>query len=238
MGKLFFAVLAVISFLCLLNVLPAQAQLSCQPGYGQCPGGGCAPLGSVCTPNGRYAPAGSVVCSDGGYCEQGSICTTDGHCLKRSSPKVCSDGHHYCDGAFICGAGNQCIDAMSPRVCTDLHHYCEPGYECGSDNKCHPPMITTPPSGNAGNGSNDNSSSVTDAAYCINITAQGGDSNSYTVSNTCTFGVNIKLETMDFSPRQTSLDSYYIGATDSMLTYSYYNYTPIVISACGKGAIC
>jgi hypothetical protein len=60
---------------------------------------------------------------------------------------------------------------------------------------------------------------------------------SYKVYNSCTFGVNVRLQTKEIT-KQSSIDSYYIGAGDQILTYSYFGYTPVIVRACGKGSIC
>jgi hypothetical protein len=122
-----------------VSVLPASTQ--CRPGYGLCPGGGCAPLGNVCCPGGTHAPAGSICCPGGtfarpgyiccpdrGSCPSNSICTNDGGCLLRISERVCADGS-YCNRGFICIRGNQCLSVTSERYCGG-RKYCEVGFAC------------------------------------------------------------------------------------------------------------
>lgn len=198
------AICALIGFLWLM---PAAMAQSCRPGYGLCPDGGCAPLGSTCCPNGRYAESGRFCCSDGSSCPNGTVCTKpgDNYCLSRTSARVCSDGRSYCNE----------------------------GYRCGSDNKCYP-MSASPGSG--GGGSDDRSSGVRDASHCIDVDHVRGST--YRISNTCTFGVNVKVSTMDFSPRTTTIDSYYIGANSDITAISYHAYQPVIVSACGRGSVC
>jgi hypothetical protein len=78
--------------LCLFAASPASAQ--CQPGWGLCPGGGCAPLGAVCCYNYRWCPGGH-------------ICTREGSCLRLSDPRVCRNGN-YCYPGEYCGGNNRC----------------------------------------------------------------------------------------------------------------------------------
>lgn len=73
---------------------PASAQGRCQPGWGLCPGGGCAPLGAVCCANYRWCPGGH-------------ICTNEGTCLRLSDPRVCPNGS-YCYPGEYCGADYRC----------------------------------------------------------------------------------------------------------------------------------
>jgi hypothetical protein len=119
---------------------------SCNPGYGLCPNGGCAPLGSVCCGDG-YCGAGTtcgggggcvpnsnVDCGSGKSCRAGTTCGRGGGCVPRGSVD-CGDGE-YCSSGNIC-AEHSCILASSERVCSDLKHYCEAGYECNAL-KCEP----------------------------------------------------------------------------------------------------
>lgn len=82
----------------------------------------------------------------------------------------------------------------------------------------------------------DSSSGVKDAAHCIDVFNIKGST--YKVSNSCTFGVNIKLETMNFSPKATETDSYYLSSGSNMMAISYHGFQPVVVSACGKGSVC
>jgi hypothetical protein len=122
---------------------------SCNPGYGTCSGGGCAPLGSqccseggycsggdVCSGNGKCAPANSVICSDGSYCEQGQICTKENKCLSTSSTRYCG-GNNYCDQGFICTKNNRCLSIESPSYCGGKS-YCENGALCTNEKECIP----------------------------------------------------------------------------------------------------
>ena len=198
-----------------------SASADCAPGYGECPGGGCAPLGSVCCGGNEYCPAGTV-CTKAG----------DSRCLDRSSPSLCSDGVSYCEAGSMCTNDNKCLSMTSDRYCGG-RSYCDPGYECAGNGKCRRVTSTAPSSGG---GSNDLGSGVTDAKYCVDIESEGDSF--YKVNNLCTFGINIKLQTMEFYPKETVVDSYYISANDNIATYSYFGYTPVVISACGRGSIC
>lgn len=126
-----------ISFAAMLLTLwwltPAFA--ACAPGWGSCPDGGCAPLGSKCCANGKYAPPGRHCCADGSNCENGWLCVSDGKCLKKTSPRVCSNGTSYCDSGKICITGNKCLAVESERVCSDLK-YCPEGFACTNEGTC------------------------------------------------------------------------------------------------------
>jgi hypothetical protein len=76
----------------LFGAAPAYAQ--CQPGWGLCRDGTCAPLGSVC-------------CNNGTHCPGGHICTREHTCLWRGDPRVCRNGF-YCYSGEYCGADNRC----------------------------------------------------------------------------------------------------------------------------------
>ena len=82
----------------------------------------------------------------------------------------------------------------------------------------------------------DQSSGVKDATHCIDVFNIKGST--YKVSNSCTFGVNIKLETMNSYPKTTETDSYYLGIGSSVMAISYHGFQPVVVSACGKGSVC
>ena len=97
-GKLAVCVLAIVLAVALLG---GQASAQCAYGWGVCPGGGCAPLGSVCCPDGTFTAQGRVCCGGGRSCPGGSICTNTNECLPYHSRRVCSDGS-YCPPGFEC----------------------------------------------------------------------------------------------------------------------------------------
>lgn len=76
-------------------VSPASAQGRCNPGWGLCPDGSCAPLGAVCCGNYRWCPGGN-------------ICTREGTCLRLSDPRVCAGGGTYCHPGEYCGGDYRC----------------------------------------------------------------------------------------------------------------------------------
>lgn len=177
---------------------------------------------------------GSVCCSDNTYCPSGTVCAKAGEnrCIPRTSPSLCSNGTSYCPVGHLCTRDNTCLSMTSDRYCGG-RSYCPAGYECAGGGKCRPvgSSTSTPGSGNP-----DSGSGVGDARYCIDVERSTGTV--YTVKNTCTFGVSIKLRTMDFSPKTTTDDSYYIGAGGDIVAISYHDYTPEVVSACGRGSVC
>lgn len=108
---------------------------SCDPGYGICPDGTCAPLGNVCCPGGTNAPPGSICCGNGTHCSRGQICVADG-CLDVRSKRVCAD-LTYCNAGSICTNNDKCLPVGSPRVCSDLT-YCNAGTICTDSDECLP----------------------------------------------------------------------------------------------------
>lgn len=143
MGK-FLCCLAALVFLC----LPAKAD--CEPGYGLCSDGTCAPLGSVCCGGGRHCDAGQMciegnmcldtqsdrVCSNGtNYCDEDTICTKENKCLPVASDRYCG-GRRYCDEGYACvDKGSTCIPVQSARYCGN-GNYCEEGFQCAANGKC------------------------------------------------------------------------------------------------------
>lgn len=112
---------------------------SCDPGYGLCPGGGCAPLGSMCcrsggycprgktcTPNGKCLPDGYTNCGDGRGCKPGYTCGRGADCIPQGTVD-CGDGK-YCDAGDTCGRGGGCI----PKGTVD----CGNGKHCPSGSVC------------------------------------------------------------------------------------------------------
>lgn len=123
-----------------------SSNAACARGWGLCPSGGCAPLGSVCCGNRRHCPSGSIcagskclsrksirVCPDGRYCNPGHICMNNGRCLPTSSPSYCG-GSSYCKNGGICVDGG-CLARNSPRVCAD-GRYCRQGHICVNNETC------------------------------------------------------------------------------------------------------
>lgn len=106
------------------NQQQGSSSNQCSSGYGLCPDGGCAPLGSVC-------------CGNGTHCGKGNICGANNTCIPINSGQVCSDGHRYCNAGYICGSDFSCIASWSDRVCSDHRSYCSEGDVCGTDNKCY-----------------------------------------------------------------------------------------------------
>lgn len=227
---------ASITLLCLgVFVSPMPAYANCGPGWGTCTGTNkCAPLGAdCCTRFGRdtHCKPGNTCHRTGGCCRDGQIHTATG-CLDRSSERVCTDGS-YCNAGSACIGGNKCLATTSARYCGN-RQYCQEGYECAGAGKCRPIASASPTSPSPGG--SDGNSGVKDARHCIDVELKGATM--YAIKNTCTFGVNIKLRTMDFSPKTTSDDSYYLGAGSDTLAISYHDYEPEVVSACGKGSVC
>ena len=77
---------------------------------------------------------------------------------------------------------------------------------------------------------------VRNASHCIKVTP--GRGGYYRIANSCTYGVNLKLQTESYWPRVKSVHSYSVAAGGSFLAVSYYDSSPVVISACGKGSVC
>jgi hypothetical protein len=156
----------ILFFACLLLSIASSTRsyADCAPGYGKCPSGGCAPLGSVCCNDGKHwCNQGTIcergtdfcikkssprVCSNGtSYCDKESVCITGNKCLSIESPRYCGGGK-YCNEGFACITGNKCLAMTSPRYCGG-GRFCEEGYECAGDNKCR----STASSGGSGLGS-------------------------------------------------------------------------------------
>jgi hypothetical protein len=211
---------------------PAVAYSYCPSGY-SCPSGTCAEAGADCC--GRYGS--NTYCKRGNRCHpEGDGCCPDdtipvkGGCLKKSSDRVCGDGS-YCDPGYACIAGNKCLSASSERYCGGGRS-CKPGFACTGDGKCRSTTPVAPPPPLFGD--SDDSSGDVDAMQCVSV--EGGSGTMYRIVNSCTYGVHIVLETMDFSPRKLTRDSYYIGATSDISAISYFDSEPTVISACGRGS--
>jgi hypothetical protein len=91
-------------------------------GWGVCPDGTCAPLGSTC-------------CGNASHCAGNQICIENGtQCLARDSERVCSNGS-YCDAGFMCMNDGRCLSVLSDRYCGD-GRYCDAGFVCQSDDTC------------------------------------------------------------------------------------------------------
>jgi hypothetical protein len=134
---------------------------SCRAGEGLCPGGGCAPLGSVCCSGNRHCPSGTVctrgseclprnsprVCSNGSYCDADHICMPGNHCLSRYSERVCSNGR-YCDVGFMCTNDQKCLSVSDPRYCGN-GRYCAQGSVCTSDKNCQSALASLDDLGSA-----------------------------------------------------------------------------------------
>ena len=210
-------------------LLAGPVEAYCATGH-QCPSGTCAPAGADCCGRyGRdtYCSPGNKCHRNGGCCADGSVHTESG-CLDRTSDRVCSNGT-YCNAGYACIGGNNCLAVTSERYCGG-RQYCDPGYVCAGNGKCRPVAAAAElPRG----GSNDDSSGDVDAMQCIAVTGGGGTT--YTIRNRCTYGVNIVLRTMDFSPKTTSDDRYYLSAGGDISAISYHAFEPQVVRACGKG---
>lgn len=202
------------------------------------------------TCDGKIIPPGKVCCQGGVYCEPGYTCGSGNDCIPNSSPRACGGGK-FCEKGYVCAPEGGCLPTKSPRYCGERKFcksgqacidngtncisvtsdrycgegkYCDPGYICTANNKCTLPSV---PGSSNGSGANDARPGDVDPKNCIGI--GGGDNAKYTIRNNCTYGVRFKLRTMDFSPRVTSDDSYYLGAGDDMITYSYFSYRPDVL---------
>lgn len=103
----------------------------CPPGWGICPGGGCAPLGSSCCGGGRYCNPGFTCCGTG-CCAPGAICTRFG----CTPPGAIDCGSHWCQPGQRCGSGGGCIPAGA--VDCGFGRYCQAGQQCGSGGGCVP----------------------------------------------------------------------------------------------------
>lgn len=164
---------------------------------------------------GGCAPLGNVCCAGGTNAPPGSVC--------------CKGGTH-CEKGQICIKDGKCLAKTSMRYCPD-GGYCNEGYRCGSDSKCYMLQVSPPPSVG---GSRDSSSGVADARNCIDVSTIKAAY--YRIKNTCTFRVKVRLETMEFSPKSTSVDTYDIDPQGDITAYSYHGYQPVVVSACGAGS--
>lgn len=231
---------------------------TCAPLGSVCCGGGrhC-DAGTICTNDGHCLPTSSPsFCGGTRYCDSGYVCMKDGRCLSMDDVRYCG-GRSYCDAGYVCTKDNKCLAVSDPRYCGKRKycnpgfacvdngstcisqssprwcgggHYCPEGSECTGDGKCRTigSAAAPAPSGHE----NDDSSGAVDATQCIGISGNG---TTYTIKNSCTYGVSVVLETMDFSPQKTSQDSYYISAGSSIQAISYHGYAAKLIRACGKG---
>jgi hypothetical protein len=106
----------------------------CAWGWGLCPNGGCAPMGSICCPSG-YCPAGTQCCGTA-CCNPGSICSRFG-CVPQGSIDC---GSHWCNPGQQCASGNSCLP-YGAVDCGDGRH-CNEGFQCGSGSRCIPDGYT------------------------------------------------------------------------------------------------
>jgi len=102
----------------------------CGFGWGVCPSGGCAPLGSVCCGNG-YCSAGQTCCGTR-CCHPGSVCTRFG-CVPTGALDC---GSNWCPAGTECSSGGGCRPAGSDDCGNGRH--CRPGYKCAIGGGCLP----------------------------------------------------------------------------------------------------
>jgi hypothetical protein len=96
---------------------------TCAPGWGICPSGRCAPLGSSCCANGAYCPAGSQCCGNG-CCLSGSTCYEGQYCIPN--------GVNYCGSGKWCSPSQYCVDGG----CRPIGDRCSGGRVCGVGSSC------------------------------------------------------------------------------------------------------
>lgn len=148
----------------------------------------------------------------------GLFCSGAVHAACRPGLGQCPDGTCAPVGSVCCGNGTYC---PSGSKCDNSRRQCIPG---------NAPYSRRPPS------HNDNNSGVRDARHCVSVSSVGRGA--YSIGNSCTYSVKVRIRTMNFEPRTTSDDSYYLSSGNSALAYSYHRFQPQVLAACGRGSYC
>jgi len=108
---LFFGTLIVAA---ILMVPTQQALAQCAPGFKQCPGGGCVPIGAHCCGGGTYCPRGHSCCN-GKCCRWPNQCTNYG-CIEPGA-SYCGDGR-FCKSGYKCCLDGGCCP-NNTRCCGD-----------------------------------------------------------------------------------------------------------------------
>jgi hypothetical protein len=101
-----------------------KAAQACTPGWGACPEGMCAPLGSDCCGSGRYCPPGAHCC---GF----TCCGADQACSRFG----CIPADAVDCGEYFCNPGMKCASGWRACIANDVVD-CGNGLYCAAGSFC------------------------------------------------------------------------------------------------------